>query len=1416
ASSGGPEGEDLYSTVLHELGHALGLANNSNLAIHKRINKDLTFRFNDGTAAFLVDDPTDTDNMADHLNPAIHLNDLMNPSGRIRTRYTISDLDARILGEGFGYSIDLPSLLKRTFVTTYDSQPGSPTFRQLTIHGDLGTTLNPSRLVDQIYLNVMADEIYVDVNGYVKKFGTTAVDSIVVFGGGGSDEITVEATRAGMPLTINPGFGSDNKVFLGGGLRNLIHIQGDVTVFEEGGETTLSLRDEKNTDPRTFSIFGQDVTFLGSSAQIRYSNYGNRAQNVHRLAVRGGSGGNTFNVNTRVDEDTRTELFAGTSKDTINVSTTSVQGLTIDGVAGVDRVTIGLFERNGLRDVLGSVFVTNTNGYTDLILDDSGDFTPSNNIRVGGSTVTGVGPAALNFDPRGIQSLTVLAGKPADNTGNWISVLDTPQNRAGNLVVTLKTGQNSDRVDVEATSSSLFIDGQKGLDQVFVGKDGSILGISGTVTVSNPVNRTALTIDNSRDNRLRAGTLSEDSFRLFTTRIDFIENDLTSLTFLGGVRSNVTVNDTPQNAGGNLQTDLVFGSGIDNVNVRGTTGALNINGNGGRDNVNIGADGKVDQIAGAIDISNPAAGGFTTVNVDGSKEDIGHFVKLDSGSLRDLAPAEIRFAERDLLALTVSAGPFFNQFNVVNTPQNGPRNLSVTLNTGLVGNIVNVQQISSATTINGQDGGDIVNVGLEGNMQGITNTLEITNLLSRSTINLENSNDTRERSVTMDVVDTGSGIYGIVDFDGSEPGQIRYKQADLRALNVWAGSGLDRFSVFNTADNGVDPITTIYAGQGGDEFGVLGTTGRLFIHPQGDNNHVSIYSLDRILGDIVLEGSAELTGNSVVINDGNGTGRYVYRMDSERIYRTALDGSSPTGSIYLKSLPLASLALVAADNGNGFQIDGTPIHPASEMIRPIEVFTGAGDDHVAIFGGSHPINVAMRNGVYQTVRLGDAAHSLDAIQGTVSVSGAGFIDAFISDDASTTAKSVRIDHNVTNGQVVERRVINNQGNTVLLNTFEFDFAGQGRVSFQAGRADNGTNQVDIVGVAANSEVVASGGPDHDVFQVVLAGNTSQILGPVTINSPDADSDFAYFFDHSSLVSRDYTLKTNPLNASGFVVQSAGLPAMAFNGLVQMIFYTPQIGGNTVNIPSSPGTTLIMLLGDGDDVRLGSSSPAIAGNMSALNGAFRFNPYLQDNVISLVLDDSSNSSTARDVTIEHLGANGLVSGMGFSSLLFADTPGITLDIRGGAMDDSFIMSGNPLAARIRIDGGAGNDILVGSGGNTLFGGAGRDLLVAGGLASVLDGGLGEDILIGGSINDSSLSNLNEIRTVWTGDSAYDSRVSLLQDTRLSNDKVTGNDQRDTLTGGLDALDLFFGELENELFDGDLLTDLEESEYLVPLL
>ena len=97
--------------------------------------------------------------------------------------------------------------------------------------------------------------------------------------------------------------------------------------------------------------------------------------------------------------------------------------------------------------------------------------------------------------------------------------------------------------------------------------------------------------------------------------------------------------------------------------------------------------------------------------------------------------------------------------------------------------------------------------------------------------------------------------------------------------------------------------------------------------------------------------------------------------------------------------------------------------------------------------------------------------------------------------------------------------------------------------------------------------------------------------------------------------------------------------------------------------------------------------------------------------------------------------------------------------GGAGHDTLL--GNVLANR--LTGGNGNNILVGfEGADILVAGNGRDILIGGLGLDVLNGGAGDDILIAGrTTSDTSLSNLNALRTQWISGNAYGTRVTNLR-------------------------------------------------------
>ena len=407
----------------------------------------LGFDLLDGTTASFENDSVHTDDER-------HPNDLMNAMLSGGQRRVISDMDARILGETYGYTVNVGVAQQRGFFATFD--PASKIF---TVQGDLNSTY------DDIRVNVFPGTyIYANVNGRIKRINQNAVSSIAVFGRTGNDDIRVGATAVDQSVTINAGSGT-NYVYLSYSAFNLNTIQGDIDLVEQGGQTNVNFHDEKNTTARNFLVGSHSVSFSDSVARLRY--YYGDARDLYGMILRGGSGGNNY---TFASDQSKTVLrvLAGSGSDTVHVSATK-GSLNVDGVAGVDRVTIGEPNSFALNDIRGAVYVSNSNAFTDLVIDGSRGIFASQNVGITDVDVTGLAVVPVRFDPRGIRSLTVKAGTDFSGLGNRLNVFDTPQNRAGNLQVNLNSGRNADTVNVLGTTSSLVINGEGGNDTVNVG-----------------------------------------------------------------------------------------------------------------------------------------------------------------------------------------------------------------------------------------------------------------------------------------------------------------------------------------------------------------------------------------------------------------------------------------------------------------------------------------------------------------------------------------------------------------------------------------------------------------------------------------------------------------------------------------------------------------------------------------------------------------------------------------------------------------------------------------------------------------------------------------------------------------------------------------------------------------------------------
>jgi hypothetical protein len=409
--------------------------------------------------------------------------------------------------------------------------------------------------------------VTIDLNGTTHDYYQFGISGVDVLTEGGTNSVNVQATLAGTPTVVNDG-GTDtvtigsNAPSLSGTLANIAGPVNVATSKGDTGTTTLNVDDSGDSSPQTATITSSSITGLAPAA-INYSG-------VSTLTIGGGSGGNTFNVQSTAS-GTTTNLDSGTGKDAVNVQET-FGPLNVNGENGTDTVILGSLAPSlggTLANITGPVSVANTKGTTALTVDDSGDSSPKTAVTITSGSITGLAPATISY--ANLSSLTVRGG----SGGNTFSVQSTPAS------TTLDSGTGNDAVNVQGTVNPLAIQGQQGNDTVVIGSlapslGGTLANITGPVSVANTKGTTALTVDDSGDSSPKAAvTITSGSITgLAPATISYA--NLSSLTVRGGSGGNTfTVVSLP------APTTLKTGAGTDQVNLQATAGSLVVDGQGG-------------------------------------------------------------------------------------------------------------------------------------------------------------------------------------------------------------------------------------------------------------------------------------------------------------------------------------------------------------------------------------------------------------------------------------------------------------------------------------------------------------------------------------------------------------------------------------------------------------------------------------------------------------------------------------------------------------------------------------------------------------------------------------------------------------------------------------------------------------------
>ena len=375
-----------------------------------------------------------------------------------------------------------------------------------------------------------------------------------------------------------------------------------------------------------------ELTSAVTVSQVRLTDFLQRPPMLQRLILRGNSGAND-----------------------VRVASTPPGLLTeVEGGGGADHVTIGTLtgSAGNLEEIKGAIHVSNTGGRTTLVVDGSQNAQPVPAGVLTATSLTGIAPASVEFDPASLGSLDLAI------RGGSVTV------QACTVPTAIIGGQAITVLEVQETSATLEFTSGSLVDRVTLG-NGLAARLQGAIAIRGTSRGNVnVTLDNTADAQPRDVVVNAQSVVGFgpasvTLNAGTGNPALNGLTIRSGnARTAYSLVDTPD-----LFTVALAGQGQDVVQAAGARQRVDVS---GARAVTLGSPtSSLSRFGGEVHIG---PGAPTALTIDDRANTGTGQGSLDAAHLAGLARFPIVYSAATLRALSVLFGAGRTSFTVAATP----------------------------------------------------------------------------------------------------------------------------------------------------------------------------------------------------------------------------------------------------------------------------------------------------------------------------------------------------------------------------------------------------------------------------------------------------------------------------------------------------------------------------------------------------------------------------------------------------------------------------------------------------------------------------------------------------------------------------------------------------------------------------